>query len=156
MSKADEVVAWLQAQVGYVEGRNNDNKYAARVGHPNHQPWCETLQCAADQACGVEFVNTASTRSAWAEYQKRGWVVHESEARRGDRVYFDWPGGHTPTDHVERLLSIDPWAGTMVTIGGNTSPDNRGSQTNGGGVGRSSAASEVPALPAASRSSNRR
>ena len=134
MSKADEVVAWLSKYVGYTEGRNNDNTFAAMVGHPNHQPWCQTLQCAADKACGIPYVNTASTRTAWAEHVKHGRVIHESEARKGDLVYFDWPGGHTPTDHVERILSIDPWHGVMVTIGGNTSPDNNGSQRNGGGV----------------------
>lgn len=53
------------------------------------------------------------------------------DARPGDWVYFDFPGGES-TDHVG--IFIRRSGDTVYTIEGNTSSGNNGSQSNGGGV----------------------
>ncbi len=46
----------------------------------------------------------------------------------GDLVFFNWPGTAYLQDHVEMVVTSLP----LTTIGGNTSPDAAGSQSNGG------------------------
>lgn len=40
---ADKVYGIAHAEIGYTEGSNNFNKYAAEVGVPNNQAWCTTF-----------------------------------------------------------------------------------------------------------------
>lgn len=64
--------------------------------------------------------------------------VTEADVRPGDLAHFNFPGGDPLTDHVE-VVEIPPaqvGGGELVTIGGNTSPGDSGSQSNGGGVFR--------------------
>lgn len=46
-------------------------------------------------------------------------VVGASEARRGDVVLFNWPGGDPRCDHYARLVAIDHGKGLVVTVDGN-------------------------------------
>jgi hypothetical protein len=57
-------------------------------------------------------------------------IVGWSNARAGDFVTFNWDGG--VPDHIGMLLSVG--VGDAMTVEGNTSPSNAGSQSNGGGV----------------------
>jgi hypothetical protein len=57
-----------------------------------------------------------------------------AEARPGDWLYFNWPGGDS-VDHVGLFMHRD--GDTIHTIEGNTSPEGSGgSDANGGGVFR--------------------
>ena len=65
-------------------------------------------------------------------------VIPESEVEPGDLAHINFPGGDPRVDHVE-VVEVPPAQvgnGEYVTIGGNTSPGDSGSQANGGGVFR--------------------
>lgn len=59
--------------------------------------------------------------------RKVGW----GEAQPGDFVIFNWDGG--VPDHIGLLVRLDGYS-SAITVEGNTSPDNGGSQSDGGGV----------------------
>lgn len=65
-------------------------------------------------------------------------IVPLSEVRPGDLAHINFPGGDPLTDHVEvvEIPPVEVGGGEYVTIGGNTSPGDSGSQANGGGVFR--------------------
>lgn len=46
-------------------------------------------------------------------------IVGQSQAQRGDIVLFNWPGGDARVDHMARVVSVNPAAGTLVTVDGN-------------------------------------
>lgn len=59
-----------------------------------------------------------------------GW----SELRRGAGTLWNFPGGDSQVDHIEMALARSGER-TVATVGGNTSLDDNGSQSNGGAVG---------------------
>lgn len=65
-------------------------------------------------------------------------VVPTAEVQPGDLALIDFPGGDPLVDHLE-VVEVPPAQvgnGEYVSIGGNTSPGDSGSQSNGGGVFR--------------------
>lgn len=135
MSSPDALIAWLKPYLGTTENPPGSNKqpFAALAGHANGQPWCMTALVAGCKQTGVPVPDSASTRIVWAELQRQG--RRHNFPRRGDFIFFDWPGGKTPTDHVGIVVEVRP-DGWLITYEGNTSPDNNGSQSNGGGMFR--------------------
>jgi hypothetical protein len=53
MSK-DKVIKLAKAEVGYVEGKSNFNKFARVAGHANNQPWCNTFISAIFIEAGLK------------------------------------------------------------------------------------------------------
>lgn len=67
----------------------------------------------------------------YARNHENGWVqVPISEARPGDISIWKFNGPSAPSDHGELVVAN----GVSEDVGGNTSSDNSGSQSNGGGV----------------------
>ena len=67
----------------------------------------------------------------YARNHENGWVqVPISEARLGDISIWKFNGPSAPSDHGELVVEN----GVREDVGGNTSSDNSGSQSNGGGV----------------------
>ncbi|MGA1075243.1 MAG: peptidoglycan-binding protein [Ilumatobacteraceae bacterium] len=139
MAVAADVVRHALGEVGYTEGRNNDNKYAAEVGHANNQAWCGTFVDAMLKRAG----QTGEPSSVWTPaglqaYRRLGRAIDRNgPTRAGDIVYFDWQGGTgtSGVDHVGIVVGVRP-DGQVETVEGNTSPSAQGSQSNGGGVYR--------------------
>ena len=137
------VLAAARAEVGYKEGKNNDNKFAAIAGHANHQAWCATFV----RACFVKgkeekaSPNTAYCPyiEAWAREHNR--IVPLKEAKRGDLVLFDFTRTGK-ADHVGILdFDYDLTKPNLIrTIEGNTGSQ---SETNGDGVARKNRASSI-------------
>jgi uncharacterized protein (UPF0212 family) len=50
----NEVIKLAVAEVGYVEGKSNLNKYARVTGHANNQPWCNTFISAIFIEAGLK------------------------------------------------------------------------------------------------------
>lgn len=132
------VLQYARAEVGYKEGKGNDNKYAAIAGHANHQPWCATFI----RACFVKgkeekaIPNTAYCPyiEAWA--REHNAVVPLAEARKGDLALLDFSRSGK-AEHIVILTSdYNPATPNIIrTIGGNTSGSaTSGSQANGDGV----------------------
>lgn len=81
-----------------------------------------------DGAFNPLYVPEIESLARQARYGMR--IVGWGDARVGDFVTFNWDGG--VPDHIGMLLSVG--AGDCMTVEGNTSPSNAGSQSNGGGV----------------------
>lgn len=62
---ADAVVKAAQAEIGYKEGKNNDNKYGKWYGL-NNQPWCMIFVCW----CFAHPVNATPTPAVTSGYAK--------------------------------------------------------------------------------------
>lgn len=136
------VMKWAASQVGRTENNNRAPWLDAWARHyvgswMVGQPWCG-LFCIAAWDHGAKkrlpqgTVYTPNIVS-WARNGTYFKLVHSSQAKPGDLVVFNFPGGSGVADHVG--LARGPARGGVIpTIEGNTSPGSGGSQANGGGV----------------------
>lgn len=130
MATASKVVSIAAGQVGYKEGRNNYNKYGAAYGM-NNVSWCMIFVWWVMKQAGQSFYKTASCTACYNYYKSR--AVSKNSLRKGDIVFFDWDKSGD-CDHVGIVESVG--SSRVVTIEGNTSSGNSGSQSNGDGVYR--------------------
>jgi hypothetical protein len=95
MSKA-KVIQLAVAEIGYVEGKSNLNKYARIAGHANNQPWCNTFISAIFIEAGLKnaIPITASCASTLAWGFKNDRVIPTKKAKRGDLLIFDFTINH--------------------------------------------------------------
>ena len=126
-------------ELGYEESGNNNTKYGKWFGL-NNQPWCAIfVSWCYDQAGLVKSV-AAQTKKGFAScdaglkwFAKQGKIVPVGQAQEGDIVFFQFDTDIQP-DHVGIVLKNQKLSKTLLCIEGNTSPSNKGSQSNGGGV----------------------
>lgn len=137
-----KLVALARSQVGYHEGANNYNKYAAdsRITrlygwNPQNQPWCCVfvnwlfLECFGyDVGAGLTYGGTAACANSAALFRQHGALVSEPEI--GDQVFFYASGGINHTG-----LVVDVSGGTIRTVEGNYS-DGVGTAAYGIGSGK--------------------
>ena len=127
-----------KSQVGYIEGpKDNETKYGAYT-KANFQPWCGSFVNWCGNESGVKIPNTVYTPGGAQAFKKAGaWIDGDlADPEPGDIAYFDFP-----SDGVDRISHVgivikDNEDGTVWCIEGNTSPDKRGSQRNGGQVSK--------------------
>jgi hypothetical protein len=127
-----------KSQVGYIEGpKDNETKYGAYT-KANFQPWCGSFVNWCANEAGVKMPNTVYTPAGAQAFMKAGtWQpVETATPAVGDICYFDFP-----SDGVDRISHVgivikDNGDGTVWCIEGNTSPDKKGSQRNGGQVSK--------------------
>ena len=133
-----EFVEAAKKELGLIEGpKNNQTKYGAFT-KANFQPWCGSFVMWLANETGLKIPNCVSTMAgALAFQQKKQWqFAPDSTPETGDIAFFDFPG-----DNVNRISHIgivvkNNGDGTVVTIEGNTAPDKKGDQRNGGQVCR--------------------
>lgn len=123
----------------YEEGANNDTKYGKWYGL-NNQPWCAMFVSWVFYKAGALRLVTASTKKGFAScdaglkwFAKRNQLVPVGEAQPGDIAFFQFDTDAQP-DHVG--IVVKNKRGHLYCIEGNTSPNKKGSQSNGGGVYR--------------------
>lgn len=128
-------------EIGYREGRNNTTKYGAEMygGQYQNQPWCGLFTDWCLQKVNMLRGEPSSvwTPGGAAAYQRANrWIPRNGDVRPGDIVYFDFGGSQNVNliDHVGIVESVTP--GHLMTIEGNTSSSQLGSQSNGDGVYR--------------------
>jgi hypothetical protein len=125
-----------KAELGTIEGpKDNETKYGAYT-KANFQPWCGSFVNWCANEAGVKVPNTVYTPGGAAAFKKAGaWIDADiADPEPGDIAYFDFPAdGVNRISHVGIVIK-DNGDGTVVCIEGNTSPDNKGSQRNGGQV----------------------
>lgn len=146
----EHAVNYLLRFVGKTESPagSNDSPFLAdwrralKLAWMRGQPWCGFAVLAA------YFLGTGKRLPdgvvytpnivAWAHAGTNGFrAVRPEDARAGDLVVFNFPGGSSVADHVG--LALGPAIGGYIpTVEGNTSSSNAGSQSNGGGVFRRS------------------
>jgi hypothetical protein len=108
--------------------------------------WCLCFACYCVKAIGGAAISGVCVNAAeierMAKAHTNGWVaVPLSECRAGDIVLCCFDGSGVP-DHGE--LAVGPIVGGLTDdVGGNTSSDDTGSQSNGGGVFAKDRAVEV-------------
>lgn len=144
MASADDVIRVARGEVGYVEGggssghNGNITKYWAEL-EADYQggAWCAAFVSwvyrhagralpAIDHPWGYSYCPSAV---AWAKKNKM-WDA-DGHYQPGDIIFFDWDIDGV-ADHTGIVVADN--GQVVTTIEGNTSPDDSGSQSNGGGV----------------------
>jgi len=108
----------------------------------NGQPWCAMFVSWCFNKAGLSKSIAASTAKGFAScdaglkwFSKKGKLVPVGQAQAGDIVFFQFDNDAQP-DHVGIVEKNNIKRQRLVCIEGNTSPDKKGSQSNGGGVYR--------------------
>ena len=131
---AARLVEVALAEIGYIEGpKDNETKYGAFT-KSNFQPWCGSFVMWCANEAGVKIPNTVYTPAGAAAFLKAGtWQkVEEATPAVGDIAYFDFPNdGVDRISHVGIVVKVND-DGTVDVAEGNTSPDKKGDQRNGG------------------------
>ena len=131
---AARLVEVALAEVGYIEGpKDNETKFG-KFTKSNFQPWCGSFIMWCANEAGVKVPNTVYTPAGAAAFNKAGtWQkAEQATPQPGDIVYFDFPN-----DGVDRISHVgivvkDNGDGTVTCVEGNTAPDKKGDQRNGG------------------------
>lgn len=136
MTIRDQVKKLAAADVGYTEARGNRTKFWERMKPEwNGYAWCGAFAGDVWRRAGLDVrdhVNIFYVPAIIAWAKKIGaWKT--SNPKTGDLVCFGFGKSHGV--HVG-IATPDPSASGYVSIEGNTSAGNRGSQSNGGGVYR--------------------
>jgi hypothetical protein len=134
MCQADKFIATAAGEVDYIEGPgDNETKYQKA-----NQPWCGAFVnwCAKQVALKIpDCTYTPAGAKAFAE-AKRWQLVADATPLPGDLAFFDFPAdGIDRISHVGIVEKVKE-NGCVITIEGNTAPDNKGDQRNGGQVAR--------------------
>lgn len=133
----DKAVEIAKKYVGITEYPPNSNKvqfntcfYGREVSGPQY-PWCcAFIWYIHNEAC-VDIKKTASCAELGTWFKNNG-KFKTSSPNVGDIVFFKFPGSSRWTNHVGIVVGVGN--GYIKTIEGNTSSDEKGSQSNGGMV----------------------
>jgi len=126
-------------ELGYKEEGRNLTKYGKWYGMDG-QPWCAMFVSWVYHKAGEgKKVNAGSSKGfascslglAW--FAKRKKLIPIGQAQKGDIVFFQFDKDAQP-DHVGLIYKHNKRRKLLVCIEGNTSPDKKGSQSNGGQV----------------------
>ena len=137
MGQRMDFIAVAKGELGVIEGpKDNETKYGAFT-KANFQPWCGSFVNWCANEVGLKIPNCVYTPAgAQAFMKKKQWEDASDTAQPlpGDIAFFDFPG-----DNVNRISHIgivvkDNGDGTVTCIEGNTAPDKKGDQRNGGQV----------------------
>ena len=134
---AARFVEVAQSQIGVIEGpKDNETEYGVFT-KANFAPWCGSFCMWVAKQAKVTIPNTVYTPAGVTAFKsKKAWEdAEEANPKPGDLVYFDFVKGGASVEHVGIVVK-DNGDGTVTTVEGNTSPENkkRGSQANGGEV----------------------
>jgi hypothetical protein len=136
MSQRKQFIETARTEIGTIEGpKDNQTKYGAFT-KANFQPWCGSFVNWCANEVGLKIPNCVYTPAgATAFIKKDQWEkAEEAIPLPGDIVFFDFP-----SDGVDRISHVgivvkDNGDGTVTCIEGNTAPDKKGDQRNGGQV----------------------
>jgi len=130
----NKVLDVAKAEVGYLEGTNNDTKYGREYGM-NHVPWCMIFVWWVFNKAGYgkTLLRTAGCEAleTWAKKEKL--TVPVSQIQAGDIVLFDFSKAGK-SEHVGIAIGYNANTHLVDTYEGNTSGNSTGSQANGDGV----------------------
>jgi len=136
MGQRLDFIAVAQGELGVIEGpKDNETKYGAFT-KANFLPWCGSFVNWCANEVGLKIPSCVSTVAGATAFMKKGQWEKAEEAipLPGDIVFFDFPN-----DGVDRISHVgivvkDNGDGTVTCIEGNTAPDKKGDQRNGGQV----------------------
>lgn len=136
MGQRLDFIKVAEGELGVIEGpKENETKYGAFT-KANFLPWCGSFVNWCASQVNLKIPNCVSTvAGATAFMKKNQWEkAEEAIPLPGDVVFFDFPN-----DGVDRISHVgivvkDNGDGTVTCIEGNTAPDKKGDQRNGGQV----------------------
>ena len=136
MGQRNDFIKVARAELGVIEGpKDNETKYGAFT-KDNFLPWCGSFVNWCANEVGLKIPSCVSTVAGAQAFIKKGQWEKPEEATPlpGDVVFFDFPD-----DGVDRISHVgivvrDNGDGTVTCIEGNTAPDKKGDQRNGGQV----------------------
>jgi len=132
VNQLDKFLEVAKAELGYIEGpADNETKY-----QKPKQAWCGAFVNWCAKQAEVKIPNcTYTPAGATAFMDKNAWTLAEqADPQPGDIVFFDFPGDALDRISHVGIVIINNGDGTVTTIEGNTSPDKKGDQRNGGEV----------------------
>jgi len=137
MSQRNNFIAIARAELGVIEGpKDNQTKYGAFT-KANFLPWCGSFVNWCANEVGLKIPNCVSTVVGAKAFEKKGqWELASDTAMPlpGDICFMDFPNdGLDRISHVGIVVK-DNGDGTVTCIEGNTAPDKKGDQRNGGQV----------------------
>ena len=137
MSQRNNFIATARAELGVIEGpKDNQTKYGAFT-KANFLPWCGSFVNWCANEVGLKIPNCVSTVTGAKAFEKKGqWELASDTAMPlpGDICFMDFPNdGLDRISHVGIVVK-DNGDGTVTCIEGNTAPDKKGDQRNGGQV----------------------
>jgi hypothetical protein len=132
---AERLIEVALAEVGYIEGPNDNETKYGKFTKADFQPWCGSFVNWCGNEAGVKIPNTVYTPGGAAAFKKAGsWIDGDvADPEPGDIAYFDFP-----SDGVDRISHVgivveDNGDGTVWCVEGNTTGEGKkGSQRNGG------------------------
>lgn len=132
MSQLNKFIEVAKAELGYIEGpQDNETKY-----QKPKQAWCGAFVNWCAKQAGIKIPNcTYTPAGATAFMDKNAWTIAEqADPQPGDIVFFDFPGDALDRISHVGIVITNNGDGTVTCIEGNTSPDKKGDQRNGGEV----------------------
>ena len=130
---ADQLVGVAASQIGYFATPGTPTKFGEWYGIPTGY-WCAMFVswCASESGAQDIIPKHAYTPSGVQWFHEHvEWSPGLAGVRRGDIVYFDFPGAPDRVSHVGLVESVNA-DGSVTTIEGNTSGTVEGNQRNGG------------------------
>jgi hypothetical protein len=138
MGQRADFIEVARGELGVIEGpKDNETKYGAFT-KANFLPWCGSFVNWCANEVGLKIPNVVSTYKGAEAFIKKGqWEkVDEATPLPGDIVFFDFPNDNLSRISHVGIVVKDNGDGTVTCIEGNTSPDKKGDQRNGGQVCR--------------------
>lgn len=132
MNQLEKFLDVAQSELGYIEGpADNQTKYQKA-----NQAWCGAFVNWCAKQAGIKIPNcTYTPAGATGFMDKNAWTLSEAaEPQPGDIVFFDFPGDALDRISHVGIVIANNGNGTVTTVEGNTSPDKKGDQRNGGEV----------------------
>ena len=136
MGQRIDFIEVAKSQIGVIEGpKENETKYGAFT-KANYAPWCGSFVMWCANEVKLKIPNCVYTPAGASAFVKKNQWEKAADAipLPGDIVFFDFPN-----DGVDRISHIgivvkDNGDGTVTCVEGNTAPDKKGDQRNGGEV----------------------
>ena len=137
MGQRADFIAVAKGELGVIEGpKDNETKYGAFT-KANFLTWCVSFVNWCANEVGLKIPNCVSTLNGAQAFIKKGQWEEASDTATplpGDICFFDFPGdGINRISHVGIVVK-DNGDGTVTCVEGNTAPDKKGDQRNGGQV----------------------
>ena len=137
MGQRADFIAVAKGELGVIEGpKDNETKYGAFT-KANFLPWCGSFVNWCANEVKLKVPNCVSTVVGAKAFEKNGqWELASDTATPlpGDICFMDFPNdGLDRISHVGIVVK-DNGDGTVTCLEGNTAPDKKGDQRNGGQV----------------------
>jgi len=132
----------MMSEVGKAESginRGIADKYNRAIGNPLGSPYCQAglywcyLEAARSlgmSASVIPMPRNGMANSTFDFFRKSGY---KTAYKASVHDFIIWRSPKNYTGHIERIIAVGK-AGWVTTVGFNTSPGTRGSQSNGDGV----------------------